>query len=80
MPHAAQTALKRYRASTAATELANTTFKYIAAYMESGNALDQAARFEVACSDFGYTLAELQSLREEGKTALDVVDEILARV
>jgi len=58
--------------------LDGTTFRYIAEYLETGNNI-HPYRLEVACSDFGYTLCELDSLRIDGKTARDIAVEILGR-
>ena len=58
--------------------LDGTTFRYIADYLESGNNI-QPYRLEVACSDFGYTMGELDSLRVSGKTAKDIAAEIVGR-
>lgn len=54
------------------------TFRYIADYLETGEN-NQPYRLEVACSDFGYTLKELQMLHINGKTARDVAEEIVGR-
>ena len=58
--------------------LDGTTFRYIAEYLESGETT-QPYRLEVACSDFGYTMGELDLLRVSGKTARDVAAEIVGR-
>ena len=58
--------------------LDGTTFRYIAEYLETGNNI-QPYRLEVACSDFGYTLCELDSLRLSGKTTRDIAAEIVGR-
>ena len=58
--------------------LDGTTFRYIADYMETGHNI-QPYRLEVACSDFGYTMSELDFLRINGKTARDIATEIVGR-
>jgi len=58
--------------------LDGTTFRYIAEYLETGDNI-QPYRLEVACSDFGYTLCEIDSLRVSGKTARDIAAEIVSR-
>jgi len=58
--------------------LDSTTFRYIAEYLETGDNI-QPYRLEVACSDFGYTISELDSLRVSGKTARDIAAEIVGR-
>jgi len=52
------------------------TFRYIAEYLETNI---QPYRLEVACSDFGYTLCEIDSLRMNGKTTRDIAAEIVSR-
>ena len=58
--------------------LDGTTFRYIAEYLETGDNI-QPYRLEVACSDFGYTLCEIDSLRMNGKTTRDIAAEIVSR-
>ncbi|USE37887.1 hypothetical protein [Endozoicomonas sp. SCSIO W0465] len=56
--------------------LENSTFKHIAIFLDSG---DRTRRLQIACSDFGYSLSELEQFRRENKSALDVAREVISR-
>ena len=78
MPAPTVFTLKNYIANGDENKLANSTFRYIVEFIKT-NTISQPARFEVACIDFGYTLAELCAIRDSGKTSFDIATEIINR-
>ena len=85
LPPRINEALMRYLAGTAAGDAhgqkgasltAGTTFYHFINYFNSGL---EGVRLEVACCDFGYTVAELRDLRDAGGTCRDIAFEIVNR-
>ncbi|MGI2028914.1 hypothetical protein [Endozoicomonas acroporae] len=68
--------LKNYVANHDPKTLEYSSFKHIAIFMDHGQ---QTPRLEVACSDFGYTLQELEQLRLENKRSIDVAFDVILR-
>ena len=74
MPPRVRSLLKRFVAEGGPLE--GSTFTHIANFFKGAA---DAERLEVACADFGYSIAELRALANAGKTAQDVATEIIAR-
>jgi hypothetical protein len=70
LPPAFHHLLTEWRERRDTKTLHSTTFQYVVDYWN---------RFDVALADIGYTRAELDQAKKEGKTLDDIVDEILAR-
>jgi len=77
MPDGVCSKLRAYISTGDADHLQGTTFRYIHMYM---NKRKEVGRLEVACADFGYTMAELNDMVSNCKTAVDVAREIISRV
>lgn len=74
MPPRALGHLKRFAEGGPLSE--GSTFTHIVNFFKGA---PDGGRLEVACADFGYSIAELRALAGAGKTAQDVATEIIAR-
>ena len=68
--------LKKWRATHSDAYLNMMTFRHVKTYWETGVPGD---RLQVALADIGYTQAEIDALKTDGKTLESIVDEILNR-
>jgi hypothetical protein len=76
MPAPVRGVLQAFLDSSDASKLSHTTFRYIHSYMTTGA---KAGRLSLACEDFGYTIAELQTAVAEKRTSVDIAKEIMGR-
>ncbi len=76
MPETQIRLLSRYINNPDLDILRNSTFRYIAIYMDSGQ---QHPRLKIACSDFGYTFQELEQFRHDRISSVDVACAVISR-
>lgn len=76
MPDQQVNMLKKYIGDRKLSVLEKSSFIHIAIFMDYGK---ETPRLPIACSDYGYSLEELEQLRRENKSSVDVAFDVILR-
>ena len=76
MSDAVQAMLNRFITGGGLDSLSRCTFKHIVIFLDTGQ---KTPRLSIACRDFGYTMEELEKLRMNNTSAIELASEVVSR-
>lgn len=76
MSDGVQVILNRFINGGGLESISRCTFRHIAIFLDTGQ---QTSRLGIACRDFGYTMEELEQLRTNNTSAIELASEVVSR-